>query len=256
MHCECSRGLTAEEGCRFPKLEAYGTKLQGNNHGISNSDFFPPSSFSLGGIILTMWIHWGLQTNWQSVLFSSTPREDLHKTAGAKSQMQKVIQGQIPLLCKLPSATPKGFSIHPAPGGSYTRSAALHNLQAPLGAKLVPVTAPWDPPPWASYCKQLYSGWPLLFLYFFNIFNSLYSPIGDESQAGPRVCGHSWDNSPKSHRASTQLCETSGDPSRILQNQTAKEEWFTPGRLYPNSHWDKEVWKKEGGYAAQGLESC
>ena len=108
----CSRGLTAEEGCCFPKLEAYGAKLEGNCHGISNPAFFPSSPFSLGGIFFN---HVSpLRTPKQltkrsfGLVLSPAPGEELHMTASAKSQIQKVIQGQIPLHCELPSGTPMG----------------------------------------------------------------------------------------------------------------------------------------------------
>lgn len=107
-----SCGLTAEEGCCFPKLEAYGAKLEGNCHGISNPAFFPSSPFSLGGIFFN---HVSpvrtpkqlTKHNFRPVLPPS-PGEELRMTASAKSQIQKVIQGQIPPRCELLSGTPKG----------------------------------------------------------------------------------------------------------------------------------------------------
>lgn len=41
-------------------------------------------------------------------VLSPAPGEELHMTASAKSQIQKVIQGQIPPHCELPSGTPMG----------------------------------------------------------------------------------------------------------------------------------------------------
>lgn len=104
----CSCGLT--EHC-FPKLEAYGAKLEGNCHGISNPALFP-SSFSLGGIFLNYVSPPAtpkqLTKHSFRLVLSPAPGEELHMTASAKSQIQKVIQGQIPLHCELPSGTPVG----------------------------------------------------------------------------------------------------------------------------------------------------
>lgn len=41
-------------------------------------------------------------------VLSPAPGEELRMTASAKSQIERVIQGQIPPHCELPSGTPKG----------------------------------------------------------------------------------------------------------------------------------------------------
>lgn len=138
MHCMRSRGLTAEEGGCFPKLEAYGAKLEGNCHGISNPAFFPSSPFSLGGIFLTMWVHWGLQKSQQNIVWGQSYPLLLEKS----STWQPVLSLKYKKLSKVKFlhivnfhlAPQWGISVCPAPGGSHPMSAALHNLQTPLRA--------------------------------------------------------------------------------------------------------------------------
>jgi len=63
-----------------------------------------------------------------------------------------------------------GLSIHPAPDGSYTRSAALHNLPALLGVKLAPVTAPWEPSTMDTLTACGCTGVDLCFFFIFLTF--------------------------------------------------------------------------------------
>lgn len=109
----CSRGLTAEEGCCFLKYESYDPKLEGDCYGISNPAFFSFLSFQFRRHLF-FFKHVSLlrlQNSWQSFrpVLSPAPGEELCMAASAKSQLQKVIQGQIPPCSELPSTPQWGL---------------------------------------------------------------------------------------------------------------------------------------------------
>lgn len=99
--------------------------------------FFPSSPFSSGGTLFFNHVSLlRLQNSWQSFrpVLSPAPGEELCMAASAKSQLQKVIQGQIPPCSELPSTPTMGINVCPAPGRNHPMPAVLHNLQAPLCA--------------------------------------------------------------------------------------------------------------------------
>lgn len=112
MHCLCPCVLQVKERCCFSKLEAYRARLEENCHGIPKPAFFTYFPSSLGGIFFNhvspLRAPKQLTKHSFGPVLSPAPGEELCLTASAKSQIQKVIQGQIPPRCELPSGTPMG----------------------------------------------------------------------------------------------------------------------------------------------------